>query len=604
MAQENLDIIKSDPRVLDIYRERVYLKKENGGWTGKCPIHGEKTGSFKLSLKEGKWLWKCFGCDTGGSIVDLVQKMDNCSTGEAIKKIREKLGNIQKVDETFKPLAEPAKKFTITLDQYKKFEDALPGSEGEVWLWKERGISYDCAKAFHLGWKDGQVVFPLINNGIITGIKYRSIAEKKFVYQKGMDNSLFNLDVCDPLIPVFITEGELDAIVLGQCGFAAVALPGAAYKLKPEEKQLLKIASEIYLAGDSDGPGQETMSRLWTELGDRTYLIGWPSGVKDANQCFVETYSRNVEGFRKEIGKLMLTARSTPMPHIQSLRESLENSHKLKLSDHPNRLRMPYPKMDKMAILLPGSVTVLITTNTKMGKTLMATEITLSNALHGDVVLNYGAELSIDEFSNMVAAGLLKKDRNHLTEADNKTAAKMLGNIKYYYGRNPTLTTIGPVLDLIEAAVVRLGATIVVLDHLHFLCRNSTTEIQDQANAMQRLKNMAQKYNLKVLVVAQPRKAKQDTKGKVIHITDIKGAESIGSDADAIFALHREYVKMKDPMNPPMDAYEPKTEVHLLGVRSKGDGPAYCELLFLGEFASFVELTNQEPLVDNSEEMW
>lgn len=601
---ENLDTIKSDPRVLDIYRERVYLKKENGGWTGKCPLHTENTGSFKLSLKDNKWLFKCFGCNDGGSIIDLVQKMDGCSTGEAVKKIREKLGIIKSVDSTFKPLAEPDKKVTVTLEQFKKLEDLLPGSDGEKWLLKERGITPETSKTFHLGYKDNQIVFPLINNGVITGIKFRSITEKKFVYQKGMENGLFNLDVCNPLIPVFITEGEVDAIILGQCGFAAVALPGASYKLKPEEKQMLKMASEIYLCGDSDAPGQETMTRLWQELKDRTYLIQWPNSVKDANQFFVDYVSRNVEGFRKEFQKLIAQARTTPMPHIQSLRESLENGHKLKLSDHPNRLRMPYPKMDKMAILLPGSVTVLITTNTKMGKTVMAKEITLHNAFHGDVVLNYGAELSIDEFSNMVAAGLLKKDRNHLTEEDNKKAGKMLGNIKYYYGRNPTLTTIGPVLDLIEAAVVRLGVTIVVLDHLHFLCRNSTTEIQDQANAMQRLKHMAQKHNLKVLVVAQPRKAKQDTKGKAIHITDIKGAESIGSDADAIFALHREYVKVKDPMNPPMDAYEPKTEVHLLGVRSKGDGPAYCELMFLGEFASFVELTNQEPPVDSDGDMW
>ena len=131
---ENLDTIKSDPRVLDIYRERVYLKKDNGNWIGKCPFHSEKTGSFVVNNKQGNWLHKCFGCNESGSVVDLVQKMDNCSTGEAIKKIREKLGQIKLVDETFKPLAEPTKKVTVTLDQYKKLEDALSGSPGEVWL--------------------------------------------------------------------------------------------------------------------------------------------------------------------------------------------------------------------------------------------------------------------------------------------------------------------------------------------------------------------------------------------------------------------------------------------------------------------------------------
>lgn len=599
---ENLDAIKSDPRILDIYRERVYLKKENGGWTGKCPLHAENTGSFKLSFKDNKWLWKCFGCDTGGSIVDLVQKMDGVPTGEAIKKIREKLGLIKSVDQTFKPLTEPAKKITLTLEQFKKLEN-LP-KEADNWLWVQRGIKLETAQAFHLGYKDGQIVFPIIQNGIVIGIKYRSITEKKFTYQKGMKNGLFNLDVCDPLWPVFLTEGEIDTLTFGQAQFAAVALPGASYELKLEEKQYLKLASEIYLAGDSDGPGQEAMHRLWKELGDRCYLIQWPHGVKDANQFFLETCSRNVEGFKQEVIKLMAQARTTPMPHIQSLKESLENSQRLKLSDHPDRLKFPWSRVDKMANLLPGSVMVVTTTNSKQGKTCWVKDVSIHNAFKGETVLNYGVELSIDEFSNMVAAGLLKKDRNHLTETDNKTAAKILGNVKYYYGRNPTLTTVGPVLDLIESAVTRLGVTLVVLDHIHFLCRNSNREIQDQADAMQRLKNMAVKYGLKIIVVSQPRKAKQETKGKAIHITDIKGSETLGSDADAVFALHREFVKVKDPLNPPMDAYEPKTEVSLVGVRSKGDGPAYCELMFLGEFASFVELTNQEAPVDNDEEMW
>jgi len=43
-----------------------------------------------------------------------------------------------------------------------------------------------------------------------------------------------------------------------------------------------------------------------------------------------------------------------------------------------------------------------------------------------------------------------------------------------------------------------------------------------------------------------------------------------------------------------MDNYEPQTEVHLLGVRSKGNGGTFAKLLFIGKYASFENITNAE----------
>jgi hypothetical protein len=43
-----------------------------------------------------------------------------------------------------------------------------------------------------------------------------------------------------------------------------------------------------------------------------------------------------------------------------------------------------------------------------------------------------------------------------------------------------------------------------------------------------------------------------------------------------------------------MDDYEPQTEVHLLGDRSKGNGGTFAKLLFIWKYASFEEISNQE----------
>ena len=218
--------------------------------------------------------------------------------------------------------------------------------------------------------------------------------------------------------------------------------------------------------------------------------------------------------------------------------------------------------------------------------------LTVEGALkHDEVVLNYQCELEADEIANLVGAYLMRKSRNHLEEADYKEASANLTkhNARYYVGRNANLNTVGPVLDLIEAAIRRLGATVVVLDHIHFICRNEKNQTEAEANAMQRIKRMAQQYQVKFIVVGQPRKAEQSNKGKVVHMTDWKGSETGVSDADAIFAIHRNTIKNKDPLNPPMDDYEPRTEIHLLGARSKGDGATFAILQFHGDVAAFRE---------------
>jgi CHC2 zinc finger/DnaB-like helicase C terminal domain/Toprim-like len=603
---------------LKIYSQRIKLSKDGLNYVGVCPFHSEKTGSFKINQKDGKWLYHCFGCSASGSIIDFVMKFDQVDFGFAIKLIEKELNNTwqnqkELVESSFQPLHKTdEKKLVIPLEKYYPLEQALANSkEAKDWLLKERGITYDAARKSHLGYRRdlgaiatgnnsdisgrGWIAIPFIKDNVVTGIKYRSLVRKVFLHQPGMSTGIFNLEDIDPLETVFVVEGEFDGVVLAQAGFRAISLPSAQYKLTPEQKDKLLEANQIILAGDTDQPGLEAMTRLWNELQERTFLLQWP-GFKDANETFLQMCGGNIPAFKKVVDELVQQAKSTPMPNIYSLQESMASANRTNLSEHPQRLRFPWPTVDKMAILLPGSVMSISATNTKMGKTAFIMNVTMDDAIRNDdVILNYQCELSVDEYANMVAAYLLKKNRNNLNKEDYKEAAKRMGNVKYYIGRNPTLNTVAPVLDLIEAGIRRLSPTVVVLDHLHFICRNESNEIQAQANAFQRIKNMAVRYGVKFVVVGQPRKANQASKGKMIHIADLKGSETFGSDADAIFVIHRDNIRVKDPQNPPKDDYDPKTEVHLLGARAKGDGGTFAVLTFIGEWASFHESTFLTP---------
>jgi replicative DNA helicase len=378
-----------------------------------------------------------------------------------------------------------------------------------------------------------------------------------------------------------------------------VSLPNATAKVTPEMKDQLLSSELVVLAGDCDNAvGSETMKKLWAELDDRATLLQWPNW-KDANDTFLKDSKGDIKAFRELVEKLVSAARSVVMPGIYSLQESMMSHHQSDLANHPKRFRFPWKNVDEMAIILPGDVVAILATNTKMGKTCWIMNATVYAAqMHDEVVLNYQCELSLDRFNTMVAAYKLRRDRNHLSVEDINEAAKRLGNAKYYIGSNPALNTVGPVLDLIEAGIRRLGATVVVLDHIHFVCRNASDEIKAQSDASQRISNMAKKYQVKFFMVEQPRKATQQNRGKRLQVSDGKGSEALHSDAAAIFAIHRDLVKILEP--PPPDPYSPLTQVYLLGgARSKGDGSSEARLMFLGKFACFNELAYERDDLQN-----
>ena len=622
-TEAELSKLKSDPGVISLYTDRVSLAREGKRLVGVCPFHPDRSPSFSVNQSgTGEWVWGCWSSCGSGNIFQFLEKKDGISFSAAVKLVREHLGAEQRtpwdqvkseVDKIFSPLSGQKTYKTFPLARLKPLEDALAGSNpgaqrAQAWL-KSRGLSLEIAQQMHLGFrqdisktvtvKDGDkdiaaagwMVFPSLDGDTVVSIKYRSLARKVFYRQPGMQTTLFGAQNVDMFSPIFVVEGEPDALVMQQAGYRAVSLPSASVTPTPEMRDLLMQADVRILAGDCDsGVGEEVMSKLWSELQEKTFLLKWPNGRKDANETFLKEADGDVARFRELVDGLVLEAMSKPAPFVTSLEEAMTGSGQTNLKDSPNRLRFPWPKVDEMAILLPGSVIGVMATQTGQGKTTFVHNATLYAARkHGEVVLNYQAELTPEEFVTITAAHILRKHRNHLTSEDMQRAKEQIAGIRYYIGRNPNLSTVEPTLDLIEDSVRRLGATVVVLDNLHFICRNEDNEIAAQANAMQRIKQMAQRYKLKFIVVGQPRKSKQENRGKQIHLTDWRGSATGVDDADALFILHREWLKDADPENPPMDKYNPFTTITREKARACGDGAAVASLMFLGAMATFSE---------------
>jgi replicative DNA helicase len=315
-------------------------------------------------------------------------------------------------------------------------------------------------------------------------------------------------------------------------------------------KDSLKLATRIYLAGDMDVPGQDTMHKIWSELRDKTYLIKWPDNQKDANDAFLKVCDGDTEKFHGLIEDLKSKANESPMPFIYSLKESMINADLTRPMDNPARLRFPWEVVDKWTAILPGDVVCLSASNTGTGKTSLLMQILLENAInHGKIIVNYSAELAPPQYTRRAVACLTGADRENLTKEDFAKAVSILGNAQFYNGYRPK-AKYAEVIETLVWAKRRLGADIIAIDHIHFLVRGEKDETKAQADAMRMIKDLAVEFNVIVVVVGQPRKPQSGVKNREMVEYELKGSEAIASDASQVLIMHRDRVEDTTEGNP------------------------------------------------------
>ena len=222
-----------------------------------------------------------------------------------------------------------------------------------------------------------------------------------------MTTELFNKQTIDMMEPVFLVEGEFDALTFEQAGYKAVSLPNAQYQPTPEDKDLLLSAEYVILAGDNDDAGRKAMTKLFREMRERTYLLQWPDKIKDSNQFYLEECKGDISVFRTKITALTQAAKSKPMEGVYDVRQRLLTQDREASVGHPNRFRFSLPVLDEMAIIDPGTVNTFYSTDSGMGKTTLVFQETLHAAIaNKEVVVNYQAEMSPDQIDTILTSHL------------------------------------------------------------------------------------------------------------------------------------------------------------------------------------------------------
>jgi DNA primase len=83
--------VKQQADIVRIVGEYVKLKRSGAqNYSGLCPFHSEKTGSF--SVHATRQFYHCFGCGASGDVFSFVQKIENITFPESVRAVAQKCG--------------------------------------------------------------------------------------------------------------------------------------------------------------------------------------------------------------------------------------------------------------------------------------------------------------------------------------------------------------------------------------------------------------------------------------------------------------------------------------------------------------------------------
>lgn len=328
------------PRLRDYVESVTTASKGRGMYV--CPLCGSGTGKSKsgaFSIQPCGTRWKCFACEAGGDIFDLIGHVHSVHTHEeqlaiACEHFNIQLDGSRNYDKTRQTrpvdMNTRAQAYTHTQEPEEAPQDYtaffLQASKRltETDYLQRRGISADMAARFNLGyiaeWKHPKAPAsaPCTPRLIIPTSPHTYLArDTRANIPKGQDEykklkvggvHIFNLAaIYTARKPVFVVEGELDAISIIQSGAEAVGLGSiSSTRAFLEEVKTARPRCPFIIALDNETSekvkeAEEKLQRGLEALGIPSYRYNPCGSYKDANEALQQC----PEGLRSEVARIM-----------------------------------------------------------------------------------------------------------------------------------------------------------------------------------------------------------------------------------------------------------------------------------------------------------
>jgi DNA primase len=340
-SDEVLDEVRQSNDIVSIVSQYVALKRKGKTYWGLCPFHNEKTPSFAVS--SDKQIYHCFGCGVGGNVFTFITKMDGISFTEAVELLADKANIVLPKSVTFvddKKEKLKAKIYEINEFAAKYYQENLlkpTAKAGQDYI-KKRRLNNQTLQNFRIGFSgkfdelykklkaNGYSELEMLESGLVrkseNGIfmdtyrnrlmfpicdvrdrviafggrvlddskpKYINSAEN-VIYNKSRNLFGLNLAKKGDTKKMLVVEGYMDVISLHQRGITNVVAPLGTALTEQQGWLLRKITDQIILSFDSDGAGQNAISRsieIMQNMGIDTRILQM-EGAKDPDEYIIK----------------------------------------------------------------------------------------------------------------------------------------------------------------------------------------------------------------------------------------------------------------------------------------------------------------------------
>ena len=289
---------------------------------GVCPFHDEAEGSFTVYADSERFY--CFGCGLGGDVLDFIQRSDNLSLPEAIRRLDGSPGLAPRA--TNRPArtrrtqsAALAPRDPALLTAAVRFYAGRlrRSSEARAYL-ASRGVGPVAAARLGLGYSPGgglrqalesrgfsaarirdsglfmergserfagMVVVPDVTGGLVRWLAGRAVNPDRTPRFQALPGPkpVLGLGHLGPAPPMaIVAEGLFDWLAL--TGWALPACAALGTQGMERVASALRGCPRVFLAFDNDDAGREATERLQSLLGRRAAAVTLPQGVGDVGE--------------------------------------------------------------------------------------------------------------------------------------------------------------------------------------------------------------------------------------------------------------------------------------------------------------------------------
>lgn len=481
--------------------------------------------TFSINLKTG--VFKCFraSCDYHGHFVELARDFDY-DLGFGEKRVYRKL---------------PQKPVVVR--------------DGAIEYMASRGISAEVCKRYELTTRTDNkniLVFPFYDDtGTLQFVKYRNMK-----FRRGIDKNkewseadtmpiLFGMKQCSGFDRLIITEGQIDSLSVTECGIEnAVSVPTGATGftwLANCWDWIIKF-KETVVFGDNEHGKITLADTLRARLPQTVKVVQRKDylGEKDANAILLKygkaAVVRAVEG--------------AEIPKLENVKD-LSTVQTVDINALP-KIKTNIPGIDRVIGGLVMGQVVLLTGKRGNGKSTFMSQLVCEALDQGENVFIYSGELADYHFKRWIDFQLagtdyIKSIQNVYGDFEYTISDNVTRKISdWYKGRafiydNNWIPDDGgefeSLPETIEKVIKQYGVRLVCIDNL--MTAMETVQENDQlylaqSNFVGKLKKIAVKYDVVVILVAHPRKTKLE-----FDNDDVAGSADITNKADVVMSYQR-----------------------------------------------------------------